>query len=83
MLAMIWSPWQTSGKTSSDFAEALGWAGLVALMLFFNKLNEFQPFLYRGGILLTALTSTKWKMSQPWSKLSPGRDILHTASRAG
>jgi hypothetical protein len=27
------------------------------LMILYNQLNEFQPFLYRGGILLTALAS--------------------------
>jgi peptidoglycan/LPS O-acetylase OafA/YrhL len=58
MLAMIWSPRQASRKTGRGLPEALGWAGLLALMLFYNKLNEFQPFLYRGGILLTALASS-------------------------
>ena len=57
MLAMIWSPWGASQKTGSGFLEALGWAGLLALVILYNKLNEFQPFLYRGGILLTALAS--------------------------
>jgi hypothetical protein len=37
--------------------ELSGWAGLLALMFLYNQLNEFQPFLYRGGILLTALAS--------------------------
>ena len=49
MLAVIWSTWQTSYKTGSSFREALGWTGLLALMLLYNKLNEFQPFLYRGA----------------------------------
>jgi hypothetical protein len=30
---------------------------LFALLFFYNQFNEFQPFLYRGGILLTALAS--------------------------
>jgi hypothetical protein len=30
---------------------------LLALVVLYNQLNEFQPFLYRGGILLTALAS--------------------------
>jgi hypothetical protein len=42
---------------SSGVPEALGWVGLLALVILYNKLNEFQPFLYRGGILLTALAS--------------------------
>ena len=57
MLAVLWSPWQASPKTGSSFPEALGWAGLLALVLLYNKLNEFQPLLYRGGILMTALAS--------------------------
>ena len=57
LLAMIWSPSQTSPKTGSGLQEASGWIGLLALMLLYNKLNEFQPFLYRGGILFTALAS--------------------------
>ena len=54
MLAMIWP---SSGKTGSKLSEALGWTGLLALVILYNKLNEFQLFLYRGGILLTALAS--------------------------
>lgn len=57
MLAMLWSPWQASWKIGSRLLEALGWAGLLALVILYNKLNEFQPFLYRGGFLLTALAS--------------------------
>ncbi len=57
LLAMVWSPRQASQKTGSAFPEAAGWAGLLALTILYNKLNEFQPFLYRGGILLTALAS--------------------------
>jgi peptidoglycan/LPS O-acetylase OafA/YrhL len=57
LLAMLWSPWQASQKTGSGLLETLGWAGLLALVILYNKLNEFQPFLYRGGILLTALAS--------------------------
>ncbi|HJR80514.1 MAG TPA: acyltransferase family protein [Anaerolineales bacterium] len=57
MLAMIRSPWQSSRKTGRSLHEALGWTGLFALMILYNQLNEFQPFLYRGGILLTALAS--------------------------
>ena len=57
LLAMVWSPRQASQRVSRGFLEAVGWAGLLALMILYNKLNEFQPFLYRGGILLTALAS--------------------------
>jgi peptidoglycan/LPS O-acetylase OafA/YrhL len=57
LLAMVWSPQPGAGRRSRRAADVLGWAGLIAVMLLYNKLNEFQPFLYRGGILLTAFTS--------------------------
>ena len=57
LLAMTWSPEAASRKTSSGLPEALGWAGLLALLLLYNQINEFQPFLYQGGILVTALAS--------------------------
>jgi len=57
MLAMLWSPRQESSGSKQHILEALGWGGLITLMILFNQLNEFQPFLYRGGILITALAS--------------------------
>jgi peptidoglycan/LPS O-acetylase OafA/YrhL len=57
LLALMWSPWQVLREEGSLIPGALGLAGLLALMIIYNKLNEFQPFLYRGGILLTALAS--------------------------
>jgi hypothetical protein len=57
MLAVIWSPWKTRPAARRGTLELFGWGGLLALMLLYNLLNEFQPFLYRGGILLTALAS--------------------------
>ena len=53
-LAMIWSPGHASGRRQFGW---LGWTGLMALMILYNQLNEFQPFLYRGGILATAIAS--------------------------
>jgi peptidoglycan/LPS O-acetylase OafA/YrhL len=57
LLALLWSPWQVLREARNLIPGALGMAGLLALMILYNKLNEFQPFLYRGGILLTALAS--------------------------
>ena len=57
LLALLWSPWQVLREAGSPIPGALGLAGLLALVILYNKLNEFQPFLYRGGILLTALAS--------------------------
>ena len=57
LLAMVWTPGGTPQRSGRGTSELLGWAGLLALLFFYTKLNEFQPFLYRGGILLTALAS--------------------------
>jgi hypothetical protein len=57
LLAMTWFPGRSAGGSARRAFDALGWAGLLALIVFYNKLNEFQPFLYRGGILATALAS--------------------------
>lgn len=57
MLAILWTPWKASHASSRIKLEVLGWSGLAALLLLYYYLNEFRPFLYRGGILLTALAS--------------------------
>jgi peptidoglycan/LPS O-acetylase OafA/YrhL len=57
LLAMVWSPRQEVPKVRRRIPEVLGWSGLVALLILYNRLNEFQPFLYQGGILVTALAS--------------------------
>ncbi len=59
MLSVLWPPGTASRlhTTSRLKLEMFGWAGLLALMILYNKLNEFQAFLYRGGILITALAS--------------------------
>lgn len=57
MLATLWRPRRFLQKEGGRFLDGLGWAGLLALVILYNRLNEFQPLLYRGGILLTALAS--------------------------
>ena len=57
LLAILWAPWKASYAASRGKLEVLGWSGLAALLILYNYLNEFRPFLYRGGILLTALAS--------------------------
>ncbi|HSL45322.1 MAG TPA: acyltransferase family protein [Anaerolineales bacterium] len=57
LLAMLWSPGRDLGTAGRRTVELLGWVGMLALMFFYNQFNEFQAFLYRGGILLTALAS--------------------------
>ena len=56
-LSMLWAPRHAAMARVRGAAELFGWAGLLALMILYTQLNEFQPFLYRGGILLTALAS--------------------------
>ena len=56
-LAVVWSPQRVReeglrGRTRG-WAEALGWFGLAALLIFFARLNDYTPTLYRGGFLLT------------------------------
>ena len=58
LLAMIWSPSQASPTANRWALEGLGWSGLIALVILYNQLNEFQPYLYRGGILVTAIASS-------------------------
>jgi peptidoglycan/LPS O-acetylase OafA/YrhL len=57
MLAMIWSPGRTATKNKSILLETLGWVGLLTLVVLYNQLNEFHPFLYRGGLFITAVAS--------------------------
>ena len=57
LLAMIWSPSQPAAGSRKGWQDFVGWSGLLALIILYNKLNEFQPLLYRGGILVTALSS--------------------------
>lgn len=57
MLAIVWTPWKTTLALGRGILEMLGWSGLVILLILHNYLNEFQPCLYRGGFLMTALAS--------------------------
>ena len=57
LLAMIWSPTEPDAGSRKQWQELAGWSGLLVLIILYNKLNEFQPLLYRGGILVTALSS--------------------------
>jgi peptidoglycan/LPS O-acetylase OafA/YrhL len=72
MLAAIWSPGQARHASGRGILEVLGWGGLLALVIFYNQFNEFQSFLYRGGILLTALASALLIMgaSSPMTSIS-------------
>ena len=72
MLAILWVPWKASQASRRGKLEVLSWGGFVALLVLYNYLNEFQLFLYRGGILLTAFASAFLIMgaSSPITSLS-------------
>ena len=55
LLAMVWP----SGKMSADLSarkrrslDTVGSVGLLVVLLMIWKTNQYQPFLYRGGLLL-------------------------------
>lgn len=55
MLAVVWTPWRSRGTPSRAAGPVLNSAGIGALLLlgwFFTRVNEFDPFVYRGGFLL-------------------------------
>lgn len=56
-LAIVWAPPKSPLTLGRKTLEVLGWSGLVVLLFLYTYLNEFQPFLYRGGFLVTALAS--------------------------
>ncbi len=56
--ALVWSPWRTQGtpaRSAGPTLDAFGIAALVAMGWFFLNVNEFDPFIYRGGFLLLDL----------------------------
>lgn len=54
---MIWTPWRALHASDRGKLEILGWSGFITLLVLYNYLNEFRPFLYRGGFLIIALAS--------------------------
>jgi peptidoglycan/LPS O-acetylase OafA/YrhL len=55
MLAVVWTPWRSLSEPSRAAGPVLNSAGIGALVLlgwFFTRVNEFDPFVYRGGFLL-------------------------------
>ncbi|MFV0315509.1 MAG: acyltransferase family protein [Microthrixaceae bacterium] len=54
-LAVVWTPWRTRNDASRAAGPVLNVAGvlaLVALGWYFARVNEFDPFIYRGGFFL-------------------------------
>lgn len=55
MLAVVWAPWRSRAQPSRAAGPVLNVTGVGALLLlgwFFWRVNEFDPFVYRGGFLL-------------------------------
>lgn len=82
LLAVLYSTHTPRNVLSNRvLSETLGWTGLLALMILYNKLNEFQPFLYRGGILITALASALLILGASSSSTWISRFLEHPALR--
>jgi peptidoglycan/LPS O-acetylase OafA/YrhL len=57
-LAFLWSPWQIRvGRLSARVLDLGGLAALVGLGIAFFRLDEYEPLLYQGGMLLVALAT--------------------------
>ncbi len=57
VLAFIWAPGRSEGRGARLPLDVIGFAALGALLLFCLKITEFDPFLYRGGFSLVALST--------------------------
>ncbi|MCB1269912.1 MAG: acyltransferase, partial [Microthrixaceae bacterium] len=55
VLALVWTPWRSRARPSRAAGPVLDVTGVLALgavAWFFARVNEFEPFIYRGGFLL-------------------------------
>ncbi len=55
LLAVVWAPWRTRGRAAPSAGvvlDGVGVMGLVVVTWFFVRVNAFDPFIYRGGMLL-------------------------------
>ncbi|MHB1137576.1 MAG: acyltransferase family protein [Microthrixaceae bacterium] len=55
VLALSWTPWrstQAAARRAGPALDTIGVVGLVALGWYLTRVNEFDPFIYRGGFLL-------------------------------
>ncbi|MBS1837656.1 MAG: acyltransferase [Actinobacteria bacterium] len=55
LLAVLWAPWRTRGRAATSAGVALDGVGILGLLVvawFFVRVNAFDPFVYRGGMLL-------------------------------
>ncbi|MEZ5239101.1 MAG: acyltransferase family protein, partial [Microthrixaceae bacterium] len=55
VLALVWTPWRSrraAARSAGTVLDVTGVAALLLLAWFFTRVNEFDPFIYRGGFLL-------------------------------
>jgi peptidoglycan/LPS O-acetylase OafA/YrhL len=55
-LAAIWKPGKHAGQ-NKWMVEVAGFVGVLGLLSLFGSLHEYEPFLYRGGFMLTAFVT--------------------------
>ncbi|HTN99765.1 MAG TPA: acyltransferase family protein [Microthrixaceae bacterium] len=58
LLALGWAPWRSARKAADGAGVALDIVGalsVLGLVWFLTRVNEFDPFIYRGGFLLLDL----------------------------
>ena len=55
VLALSWTPWRSTQQAARRAGPALDTAGVIGLVVigwYLTRVNEFDPFIYRGGFLL-------------------------------
>ncbi|MGB3410481.1 MAG: acyltransferase family protein [Microthrixaceae bacterium] len=55
LLALGWAPWRSARQAAPRAGialDAVGAFSVLALVWFLTRVNEFDPFIYRGGFLL-------------------------------
>lgn len=74
-LATIWQPWRKSPQKSGNkwLIDILGWGLLILISYLFVTLNEYNPYLYHGGITLFSLASAGLIFSATHSKTTISR----------
>ncbi len=57
-LAFVWTPWQTGARSiGKKWLDAFGLAAMGSILLACIYLDEFEPFVYQGGLALVALAT--------------------------
>jgi peptidoglycan/LPS O-acetylase OafA/YrhL len=58
-LALMWPPGEEVVSSAKWTPDVIGFAGLGTVFACFLLINEFQPFLYRGGFTLTGIATAE------------------------